>query len=49
MARNDINMRRNRYGDMIPYDNNIVYLQSDTGDPPSRYINASWVRFHDTQ
>ena len=35
----------NRYGDMVPYDSNIVYLQCESGDPPSRYINASWVRF----
>ena len=36
-------MSRNRYRDMIPYDSNIVYLSQETGNPPSTYINASWV------
>ena len=36
-------MSRNRYRDLIPYDSNIVYLSQATGNPPSTYINASWV------
>ena len=36
-------MPRNRYRDLIPYDSNIVYLSQATGNPPSTYINASWV------
>ena len=30
---------------MNPFDTNIVYLESEAGNPPSTYINASWVRY----
>ena len=43
VARSDDNLRRNRYQDMVPFDSNIVYLKSESGYPPSKYINASWV------
>ena len=45
VAKTEENVRRNRYLDMLPFDSNIVYLRSDAGFPPSRYINASWVNF----
>ena len=43
IAKSPLNIRRNRYGDMVPYDSNIVHLQSASGHPSSTYINASWV------
>ena len=43
IATSEENLRRNRYQDMVPFDSNIVYLDYETGDPPSDYINASWV------
>ena len=39
----ELNLKRNRYKDMVPFDSNIVFLSTPTGQPPSDYINASWV------
>eukprot|EP00092_Neocalanus_flemingeri_P028210 GFUD01030634.1.p1 GENE.GFUD01030634.1~~GFUD01030634.1.p1 ORF type:complete len:437 (-),score=90.14 GFUD01030634.1:394-1647(-) len=39
------NKDRNRYKDMVPYDNNIVTLETKTGSPPSDYVSASWIQF----
>ena len=44
VATSDENMRRNRYRDMVPFDSNIVYLDWESGNPLSKYINASWVK-----
>ena len=32
---------------LVPYDSNIVTLQTPTGNPPTTYINASIIRFND--
>ncbi|XP_071837285.1 receptor-type tyrosine-protein phosphatase S-like isoform X2 [Apostichopus japonicus] len=37
------NKRKNRYGNIIPYDSSRVVLQTLEGDPHSDYINASYI------
>ena len=44
----ELNLKRNRYKDMVPFDTNIVFLSTPTGQPPSDYINASWVTIRET-
>ena len=46
VAKSRLNLKRNRYKDIVPYDSNILYLESTLGNPPSRYINASMVTFN---
>ena len=43
VAKSGMNLKRNRYKNIVPYDTNIVYLDSAVGNPPSKYINASKV------
>jgi len=38
-----INQNRNRFVDIIPFDDNYVTLKSEQGQPPSTYVNASFV------
>eukprot|EP00092_Neocalanus_flemingeri_P011524 GFUD01012419.1.p1 GENE.GFUD01012419.1~~GFUD01012419.1.p1 ORF type:complete len:975 (-),score=207.58 GFUD01012419.1:44-2638(-) len=40
-----VNADRNRYTDMVPYDQNIATLTTKTGNPASDYVSASWIRF----
>jgi len=37
------NQNRNRFVDIIPYDDNYITLQKEQGLPPSTYVNASYV------
>ena len=37
------NLKKNRYKDMVPFDDNIVTLSKPSGQPPTTYINASEV------
>jgi len=37
------NLNRNRFVDIIPYDDNYVRLSEEQGLPPSDYINASYI------
>ena len=39
----EVNQNRNRFVDIIPYDDNYVSLQQEQGLPPSTYVNASYV------
>ena len=39
----EMNQNRNRFVDIIPYDDNYVNLQQEQGLPPSTYVNASYV------
>ena len=39
----EVNQNRNRFVDIIPYDDNYVSLQKEQGLPPSTYVNASYV------
>ena len=45
LAKSKLNLKRNRYKDIVPYDSNIVYLKSSVGNPPTNYINASRVTY----
>ena len=45
VAKSKLNLKRNRYKEMVPYDSNIVYLDPSLGNSPSPYINASRVTF----
>ena len=38
------NLKKNRYRDMVPFDDNIVTLSKPSGEPPTTYINASEVK-----
>ena len=39
----EINCNRNRFIDIIPFDDNYVSLSREQGIPPSTYINASYL------
>lgn len=43
VGQSEINQNRNRFVDIIPFDDNYVTLKSEQGLPPSNYINASFV------
>ena len=45
VAKSKLNLKRNRYQEMVPYDSNIVYLNPTLGNSSSIYINASRVTF----
>lgn len=38
------NSSRNRYKDIVPFDHTRVKLSEPSGDPPSDYINASYIK-----
>ncbi|KAK5637712.1 hypothetical protein RI129_000127 [Pyrocoelia pectoralis] len=40
----DVNRKKNRYKDILPYDNSRVILSEYPGVPGSDYINANYVR-----
>ncbi|XP_030061671.1 receptor-type tyrosine-protein phosphatase C isoform X2 [Microcaecilia unicolor] len=42
-ARKGQNQNKNRYVDILPYDNNRVPLSEISGEPGSDYINASYI------
>lgn len=37
------NRNRNRFVDITPFDDNYVQLESEQGQPPSNYVNASYI------
>jgi len=39
----EINKPRNRFVDIVPYDDTLVTLNVESGLPPSRYVNASYI------
>ena len=41
---NEVNRRKNRYKDILPYDKTRVVLSEYPGVPGSDYINANYVR-----
>ena len=43
VGQSEINMNRNRFIDIIPFDDNYVSLSSEQGMPPSSYVNASYL------
>ena len=43
IGQSEVNQNRNRFVDIIPFDDNYVMLKSEQGLPPSTYINASYV------
>ena len=42
-GQSEINCNRNRFIDIIPFDDNYVSLSREQGIPPSTYINASYL------
>ncbi|XP_041367859.1 receptor-type tyrosine-protein phosphatase N2-like [Gigantopelta aegis] len=47
IANDPANMRKNRYGDILPYDHSRVVLSTSTNVSGSDYINASFITDHD--
>jgi hypothetical protein len=43
VGQSEMNQNRNRFVDIIPYDDNYVNLQKEQGLPPSTYVNASYI------
>ena len=43
VGQSEINQNRNRFIDIIPFDDNYVSLETEQGTPPSTYINASYI------
>lgn len=43
VGQSEINSNRNRFIDIIPFDDNFVSLSVEQGQPASSYINASYV------
>ena len=43
VGQSEINMNRNRFIDIIPFDDNYVSLSAEQGMPPSSYVNASYL------
>lgn len=43
VGQSEINHNRNRFIDIIPFDDNHVSLSTEQGLPPSSYINASYI------
>ena len=43
VGQSEINQNRNRFIDIIPFDDNYVSLEAEQGTPPSTYINASYI------
>ena len=43
VGQSEKNSNRNRFIDIIPYDDNYVRLSCEQGQPPSDYVNASYV------
>ena len=43
VGQSEINQNRNRFIDIIPFDDNYVSLEKEQGMPPSTYINASYI------
>lgn len=47
VAKLKCNKSKNRYGNIVPYDNNRVVLKKLCNEPGSDYINASYVHSYD--
>lgn len=45
VGQSEVNRNRNRFVDIIPYDDNYVMLQKEQGLPLSNYVNASYIDF----
>ena len=43
VGQSEINQNRNRFIDIIPFDDNYVSLEVEQGMPPSTYVNASYI------
>jgi len=43
IGQSEVNQNKNRFVDIIPFDDNYVTLETEQGQPPSNYVNASFV------
>ena len=43
VAQREVNKHKNRYGNILPYDNSRVILPLMNGDPDTDYINGNYI------
>ena len=45
MNEEEEHLMHNRYRDMVAYEDNVISLSSEQGNPPTSYVNASPISF----